>query len=306
MKKMKNRKHSAKKGLSKKTRVVVLIICFVVVVMFATHLISFSITPPPQAEIVTPTPTPEDALASPLPSPDPPTPEPPTPSPPEPPPTPPPIEEFDVEPAMLEKFIELYEQNPDIIGWIRIPGTEVDYPVVQSPFSDWDYYLNRDFYGEHDLHGIPYIWPQHDIIEDDLIFIFGHNMRDGSRFADVINYFDYDFFEDHPVIEFYTLYEEGRFEVAFAFQVFVVENVNQYYYHPQRGTADQVEFPYTFVTSWEDEEAFWSFIEKNREHALYDTGVTVEYGNRIIALWTCLSRISRAHRLVVVAVEQSR
>ena len=205
------------------------------------------------------------------------------------------------EPVILEQFIELYEQNPDTIGWIRIPETAVDYPVLQSPASDWDFYLNRNFYREYDIHGIPYIWPQHDILEDDLIFIFGHNMRDGTRFADVISYMDYDFFREHPIIEFSTLYEEGRYEVAFVFQVFVIADVNQYYYHPERGTTDRIEFPYTFITAWSGKEAFWNFIEQNREHALYDTGVEVEYGDRMIALWTCTSG---AYRLVVVAVER--
>jgi len=206
--------------------------------------------------------------------------------------------------SILPKFIELHEQNPHLAGWIRIPGTAVDYPVLQSPDSDWNFYLNRNFYREHDLHGIPYIWPQHNIAEDDLIFIFGHNMRNGSRFADVAKYIDQAFFERHPVIMFDTLYAEGRYEIAFVFQVFVVEHVNQYYYHQETGIADRTEFPYTFVTAWETEADFWRFIDNSKAHTLYETGVAVEYGDRMIALWTCISAISEAHRLVVVAVER--
>jgi len=205
---------------------------------------------------------------------------------------------------VLEKFTELYEQNSDLVGWIRIPGTAVDYPVVQSPDSDWDFYLNRNFHQAHDIYGTPYIWPQHDIAEDDLIFIFGHNMRDGSRFADVAKYTNRDFWERHPIIEFDTLYVERRYEIAFVFQVFVVENVNQYYHHRQRGIADGVEFPYTFVTAWESEEAFWHFIAHNQEFALYETGVEVAYGDRMIALWTCVGGGHPELRLVVVAVER--
>jgi len=204
---------------------------------------------------------------------------------------------------VLEKFTELYEQNSDLVGWIRITGTVIDYPVMQSPDSDWDFYLNRNFYGAHDIHGTPYIWPQHDIAEDDLFFIFGHNMRNGSRFADVARYISRDFWERHPTIEFYTLYEGRRYEVAFVFQIFVIENVNQYYHHPQRGIADNVEFPYTFVTTWESEKAFWHFIAHNREFSLYETGVDVDYGDRMIALWTCVGG-NPDLRLVVVAVER--
>jgi len=215
-----------------------------------------------------------------------------------------PAAEHNLERAKLEKFAELYEKNSDIIGWVRIPGTSVDYPVLQSPTWDWNFYLNRNFYREYDLHGIPYIWPQNSTEEDDITFIFGHNMHDGSRFTDVAKYIDAAFFQRHPYIEFDTLYAEGRYKIAFVFQVFVVENVNQYFYHQMRGIADKVEFPYTFVTSWESEEAFRGFIERSEKYALYKTGIEVEYGDRIIALWTCTSPTSREHRLVVVAVKR--
>ena len=278
---MEDKKRLAKQKWARPIRLAALIIGLAGVFISIFFLLTAHVTSPPEAEIAVP------ALVLPSPS-----------------PILYPAAEPNLERIMLEKFAELYEQNPDIIGWIRIPGTAVDYPVLQSPASDWDFYLNRNFDKEHDLHGTLYIWPQHNVKEDDLIFIFGHNIGDGSRFTDVAKYIDRTFFEMHPIIEFSTLYAQGKYEIAFVFEVYVIENVNQYFYHQRRGIEDRAEFPYTFVTSWESEEAFWSFVDYSREHALYDTGIEVEYGDRMIALWTCTSPAIGEHRLVVVAVER--
>ncbi|MCL2438124.1 MAG: class B sortase [Coriobacteriia bacterium] len=208
------------------------------------------------------------------------------------------------EPKMLARFKDLYAQNSDLVGWIHIPGTGVDYPVLQSPEDDWDFYLSHDFYREADSRGIPYIWPQQQGTDNDLLFVYAHNLPGGSMFSEVAQYRDRGYFEDHPMIEFSTLYEERRFEVAFVFYVWSRDDVGSYYYHPDTGTENATPFPYLLHEGWQNQEEFDYFIEQNRIHALYETGTEVTYGDRMLALWTCATTGASDLRLIVVAVEK--
>jgi len=204
-------------------------------------------------------------------------------------------------PQILARLADHYAKNPDLIGWIRIPGTRVDYPVLRSPDTDWDFYLNRNFEGQTDSHGTPYIRPNLESADNDFMFIFAHNMADGSRFADVARYEHQSFFEAHPTIEFATLYEEQTFDIAFAFYVYSGGSP-EYYYDQTRGAEDRVEFPYVTVTEWQNQEEFDQFIENNRRFQLYETGVGVNYGDRLVALWTCSSGGPSELRLIVIGV----
>jgi len=210
----------------------------------------------------------------------------------------------EIPPQILERLASFHAENSDLVGWIRIPGTQVDYPVMRSPYSDWDFYLNRNFEGQADSHGTPYIWPHFESADaSDLVFVFAHNMADGSRFADVAKYYRQSFFEAHPTIEFATLYEERSFDIAFAFYVHS-RDYHEYYYDNVRGYEDRIEFPYAFLTAWENQEEFDQFIEKNRRFQLYDTGVEVNYGDRLVALWTCTSGGPSELRLIVIGVQR--
>lgn len=215
-----------------------------------------------------------------------------------------PYPESESAPEMLARFIDLYENNSDLVGWIRISGTAVDYPVLRSPDDDWDFYLHHDFYRQPDERGIPYIWPHQDPEESDLLFIYGHHLPDGTQFSDVAKYSDPSYFETHPIIEMSSLYTERNFQVAFAFNVWSNQEYGSYYYHPETGTEGEMPFPYLLHTNWDSQEEFDHFIEQNRAHALYDTGIDISFGERMIALWTCSTTSVNDYRLVVVAVER--
>ena len=89
---------------------------------------------------------------------------------------------------ILPEFAELYQLNTDLVGWIEIPGTNVNYPVVQTP-EDPNYYLRRDFYGNYATHGCIYVREQCDVNEpSDNLTIYGHRMQDGTMFKDLLNY----------------------------------------------------------------------------------------------------------------------
>lgn len=101
-------------------------------------------------------------------------------------------------------FEALWEENPDTVGWIRIPGTRIDYPIVYDPDSN-DTYLHTDFYGEESVYGAIYL-----DMDSEPDFsgwnnpLYGHHMKDGSMFKDVVYYKEQDYFKEHQFFEIYT------------------------------------------------------------------------------------------------------
>lgn len=106
---------------------------------------------------------------------------------------------------------ELLKQNSDCIGWIYIPGTAVNYPVMHTPANPQKY-LRRDFYGNYSQSGVPFLDARCDLVSTNLI-IYGHNMRNGTMFSELKNYVNADFRKAHPIIEFETANGIYKFNV---------------------------------------------------------------------------------------------
>lgn len=190
------------------------------------------------------------------------------------------------EDGILVEYADLYAMNPDLAGWIRIPGTKINYPVMQTP-DRVDYYLQRDFQGNYSIWGCIYAREECDLKEpSDNITLYGHNMRDGSMFAGLNGYTSREFWEARPYICFDTL-EEHHVYVIFA--VFTT-------------TASEGEgFAYHDFINAEDEQAFDTFVAKCVSLSLYGTDVMPKYGDKIICLSTCEYSQTNG-RLVVAAV----
>lgn len=95
-----------------------------------------------------------------------------------------------------EKYAAVYEQNPDFAGWITIPGTNIDYPVMQS-IDNPNFYLKHAFDGSYSSYGVPYAQENCDLKLSDNIILYGHHMNDGSMFADLCKYESEDFYREH-------------------------------------------------------------------------------------------------------------
>ena len=185
--------------------------------------------------------------------------------------------------SAYETYGAVYEQNHDFVGWIRIEGTNIDYPVMQTPDNP-DFYLKHGFDKEYSAYGVPYMQENCVLGQSDNLVIYGHHMNNGSMFADLCKYTDKDFYEEHKTIRFDTLSEFGEYEIVAVFKTVAYSEDGFKYYH--------------FVDG--DEEEFDSYIAKCRELSLYDTGVTAKYGDALITLSTC--EYSRTNgRMVVVA-----
>ena len=181
-----------------------------------------------------------------------------------------------------EKYDALFEQNNDFIGWIKIEGTNVNYPVMQTPNKP-DFYLKRSFDKSYSDYGVPYIDEACMTGISNNLVIYGHHMKDGSMFAGLCKYADADFCKEHPEIAFDTLSNLGKYEVVAAFK-----------FNTNRETFKYNE--YTLM----DEAQFAEFMENVRARQLYDTGVTAEYGDQLLTLSTCEYTYPNG-RFVVVA-----
>jgi sortase B len=191
------------------------------------------------------------------------------------------------DPVMLENMAQLYEKNPEIAGWLKIEGTKLDYPVMYTPY-DPEKYIDMDFEGNETRAGIPFMEDTCSFEpESDNLIIYGHNFKDGTMFRTLMSYEDEKFWKDHPQIQFSTLYENRTYEVLAAFYDRV------YYKH-----EDVFKF-YQFVNA-ENEEDYKEAINYYKTHSLYDTGVTAEYGDRLLTLVTCAYH-EEFGRFVVVA-----
>jgi sortase B len=191
------------------------------------------------------------------------------------------------EPQLLPFFEEKLTQNPDIAGWVKIEGTKLDYPMMYTP-NEEDKYLHLDFDGNWSVGGLPYLEEGCSLSpESDNLIIYGHNMANGTMFHTLMSYDQKHFWEAHPNIRFSTLYEERTYEIIAAFY-------DRVYYKYE----DCFKF-YQFIDA-EDEAHFQEAIDYFKKTALYDTGVTAEYGDKLITLVTCAYHVDNG-RFVVVA-----
>ena len=186
---------------------------------------------------------------------------------------------------LLPEFAELYTMNNDIVGWISIDDTNINYPVMQTP-NNRDYYLNRGFDEKYSRHGCIYVREECDVFApSDNLTIYGHRMGDGTMFNDLHNYAKQSFWEEHRYITFNTLTAHHTYEILFVFRI---------------ESSQDSPFLYHLFVDAADRDHFDSYIENCRAYALYDTGLSAEYGDKLITLSTCeYTRVNG--RFVVVA-----
>lgn len=192
-----------------------------------------------------------------------------------------------IEPVMLPEYAALYEQNNDLVGWIYIEDTRINYPVMQSP-DEPNFYLDHGFdKGETD-YGCPYVAEICDVSEpSDNLIIYGHHKKNGTMFTDLKKFRKKSFWEDHKTFRFDTLYEKQTYEIIAVFKTVVY-------------TKSASEFRYYQFADAKTPEAFDAYIATCKEKALYDTGVSAEYGDKLITLSTC-EYSTKNGRLVLVA-----
>lgn len=194
-------------------------------------------------------------------------------------------------PDILPQYQSFYQDYPDLFGWLSIPGTSINHPVMQSDDKkrgEKYYYLHRDYTGKKSEAGSLFVENASSLFpQDKNTVIYGHNMSNGYHFGMLEKYKDSGFWKEHPVIQYDTIYETGTYQI-------VAVLVTRILYQEEEG------FRYYRFYNYHSKEEFQEcadFIEENR---LYDTGEHLQYGDQTVMLSTCEYSIPNG-RLVVVA-----
>lgn len=180
--------------------------------------------------------------------------------------------------------------NGELFGWIEIPDTKINYPVMHTP-NDPEKYLHTAFDGSYSKSGVPFLAGE--CREGKGVYIiYGHNMRNGSMFHDLLSYKNESFWREHRTVYFDTINDEGEYEIIGAFP-------SKVYRVDETGV-----FKYYNYTDLSDPEVFMEFVAEVRAASLYETGVSAEYGDTLLVLSTCGSG-NDTDRFVVVARKDS-
>ncbi len=190
---------------------------------------------------------------------------------------------------ILAKYQYIYEENNDFIGWLRISGTNIDYPVMYTPYEP-EKYLHADFDGAYSDSGTLFVDANASPRKEtsDNILIYGHNMKSGTMFHDLLSYESEDFYKEHKYITFDTLDERGSYEVIAAMRTSVYPDGDKEHYHY-----------YEFFQA-KNKEEFDEYVSYARANTPYEIETTAEYGDKLITLSTCAYHTENG-RYVVVA-----
>jgi len=178
---------------------------------------------------------------------------------------------------------KLYEENKDIVGWLKIDNTTINYPIMQN-INDPNYYLHRDFYKNYSSYGTPYMAKQCNLNSDNIV-IYGHHMKNNKMFGELEKYKSKDFYNNHKIITFTTLEKEYSYEIFAVFKTTVyTKNTFRYY--------ENINF--------ENKKMYNDFINICKDKSLYQTGIKIKDKEKLITLSTC-EYSNKNSRLVIVA-----
>lgn len=178
---------------------------------------------------------------------------------------------------------KLYEENKDIVGWLKIDSTTINYPIMQN-INDPNYYLHRDFYKNYSSYGTPYMAKQCNLNSDNIV-IYGHHMKNNKMFGELEKYKSKDFYNNHKIITFTTLEKEYSYEIFAVFKTTVyTKNTFRYY--------ENINF--------ENKKKYNDFINICKDKSLYQTDIEIKDKEKLITLSTC-EYSNKNSRLVIVA-----
>lgn len=187
--------------------------------------------------------------------------------------------------AILLDFFLIYEKNYDLRGWLSVPGTNIDYPVVQTDNNKK--YLDTDFFGNPNKNGCLF-FDQSNLISkynsSQCLVIYGHNMKSGQMFHNLVNFQDVEFYKENPTLSMNTVYEERKYKIFACFLA---------------GAEDENFFNYR-KSNFNDHQKFVKFINDIKDKSYFSTSVDIVDTDSILLLSTCSYEFKGA-RLVLAA-----
>ncbi len=195
-------------------------------------------------------------------------------------------------PQVLPEYQKLHQKNSDFAGWISIPGTGIDYPVMQAVPESSDFYLTHNYDGEEDINGSIFLDSRNDYEQqDDNLIVYGHNMKSGLMFGELKDFLDEAFWREHKAITFNTIYEKAEYEIVAVCLAKV----------PQEGEEG---FRYYDFINAGNEENFNNFLENMKKMNIMGEGMDISYGDKLLTLSTC-NNYTEDGRLVLLAKKLS-
>ncbi len=202
--------------------------------------------------------------------------------------------------AYLDGAERLLAINPDVVGWISIPGTSINYPLLQRKDQEDgnEYYLKRNIYLEEARAGSIFLDYRNnfDYVIDGRkqaensqnLVIYGHNMQDYSMFGGLKNYINYaDYYSEHPIVELNSNYRMYQYKI---FGMIIVDIDDE----------TETKFDYWNQLNFADETEFYNYVNEIKRRTIRLTDVDVQYGDELLTLSTCNSTFSNG-RLVIFA-----
>ena len=188
----------------------------------------------------------------------------------------------------LVDLAALQDQYPDIRGWLTIPDTGIDYPVLQGSADDPEYYLHRNYKGEQDINGSLFLQWNCDVREGENLIIYGHNMgvNNTDRFSNLQKYRDADYYTAHPYLQLDTLYKSEIYKIVAVYAVTSRESDGDVFYFNQYINLDDA--------------TEQTFLDEVAKRAFYTTGDYAYPTERLLTLSTCTYQMDDA-RMVILA-----
>lgn len=172
------------------------------------------------------------------------------------------------------QIAELKKENEDIIGWIEVEGTNINFPVVQG--TDNEYYMKHTYTKEYSNDGSIFLDKSYDWnLPSTNLLLYGHNNKNGNMFQDLLKYKDENFYKEHTTIRFTTVNEDCQYEIISAF-------LSRVYYQDEQNV-----FRYYYFINANNETEYNNYVEESKKASLYDTGKSATYGEQLLTLSTC-------------------
>ena len=187
----------------------------------------------------------------------------------------------------MQQVKSLKMENEDIVGWLEIENTKINYPVLQG--TDDEYYLTHNYKKEKTQKGSIFLSKDYNWEEKSSnLQIYGHNMDNGEMFHELLKYENKKFYEQHPTIRFTTEEEDAIYEIISVFK-------SRVYYQSEKNV-----FRYYYFINAETEEEYNAFVKNAKKVSLHEIKATAKYGDQLMTLSTC-SYHTEDGRFVVVA-----
>ena len=184
------------------------------------------------------------------------------------------------------KVQKLQEENSDIVGWLEIEGTSINYPVLQG--TDNEYYMTHNYKKQKSKNGSIFLTKDYDwSIPSSNLLIYGHNLNNGTMFQELLKYEKEEFYKEHPIIRFTTNKEDAEYEIISVFK-------SRVYYKTEKNV-----FRYYFFVNANSEAEYDEFIKNAKKASLYDIDKTAKFGDQLITLSTCSYHVEDGRFAVV-------